>query len=37
MAINLPQGTAFEENTGLALGGDVDPILFKESMNKNFH
>ena len=32
MAINSPYGITFAEDLGLVLGNDVDPILFKESV-----
>ena len=32
MVVNSPHGIAFAEDTGLVLGGDIDPILFKESV-----
>lgn len=34
MAINSPYGITFAEDIGLVLGNDVDPILFKESVEK---
>lgn len=34
MTINSPYGMAFAEDTGLALGDDVDPTWFEESIEK---
>ena len=34
MAINSPYGITFVEDIWLVLGNDVDPILFKESVEK---